>query len=129
MIDNFQPVLGNSFTILETLIGNVSGTFDIESIPVFNDLTLDVVYNPQSVVLQVIEAGDFDGDRDRDGADFLTWQREDGTAEGLAAWENNYGNSAPSLASSIVPEPTNLVMVLIAIGTSFAGQRLRPKRT
>ena len=47
--------------------------------------------------------GDFDNDGDRDGFDFLTWQRGFGTiydANDLATWQANYGQSAPLLASS-----------------------------
>lgn len=50
--------------------------------------------------------GDFDFDGDVDGADFLSWQRSDGTAVGLAAWQDNYGAPAALNASSAsVPEP------------------------
>ncbi|TWU28635.1 BNR repeat-containing protein [Bythopirellula polymerisocia] len=61
-------------------------------------------------------SGDFDNDGDVDGADFLEWQRNDGTLAGLAAWQNNYG--APSLlsaSSATVPEPNNLLLMLIGI--------------
>jgi len=70
--------------------------------------------------------GDFDGDGDVDGADFLTWQRDLGDAANLALWQSNYVNplSAASGASA-VPEPTGLAICLA--GLAFAGG-LRRKR-
>ena len=49
-------MLGNAFTILTTNVGNVGGQFDTELFPIFNNLTFDVIYNPKSVVLQVVNA-------------------------------------------------------------------------
>ncbi len=37
--------------------------------------------------------GDFDGDLDVDGADFLKWQRDSGDAANLALWETNFGTT------------------------------------
>ena len=62
--------------------------------------------------------GDFDGDGDVDGADFLTWQVGFPTAPhdaaGYALWESNYGfGSGPgngSLSGSAVPEPSTIVL-------------------
>jgi hypothetical protein len=72
---------------------------------------------------------DFDGDGDRDGADFLVWQRGAGTVAGaarshgdadldgdvdavdLSAWRMTFGAS-PALIS--VPEPTASVPVILA---------------
>lgn len=53
--------------------------------------------------------GDADGDLDADGADFLQWQRESGLKEILPAYPQ----------FSVVPEPTALVLALLA-GTSFS---------
>ena len=70
--------LGNSFTILETTFGNVGGTFDAEVMPVFDDLTFDVVYNLKSVVLQVVEVlpGDYNQNGAVDAADYVLWKKE-----------------------------------------------------
>ena len=56
------------------------------------------------------QAGDFDGDGDVDGADFLEWQRTDGTPAGLTEWQNNFGN--PLSAVTSVPEPSSLVLLV-----------------
>jgi len=66
--------------------------------------------------------GDFDDDGDVDGADFLNWQRNDGTAAGLALWEDNFGASGAPLASNAasVPEPSTTILAglaLLAFGT------------
>ncbi len=60
--------------------------------------------------------GDFDMDGDVDGADFLKWQRDDGTSGGLTDWQNNYGNgtlAALAGAASSVPEPTSALLLVL----------------
>ncbi len=77
--------------------------------------------------------GDFDLDRDVDGADFLAWQRGAGTVAGglynqgdadlngainqvdLSIWEGVYGTqglAAQVSATAAVPEPHTLVLLL-----------------
>ena len=58
--------------------------------------------------------GDFDADGDIDGADFLEWQRSDGSAVGLATWQSNYGNDSDPAASTQVPEPATAGLVFLA---------------
>ena len=57
--------------------------------------------------------GDFDGDSDVDGADFLRWQQTDGTPAGLSDWLGDYPNALSGVsASTAVPEPgTGLLLV------------------
>jgi hypothetical protein len=67
----FSPTLGNSFSVL-TATGGITGTFDFETLPSLgNGLLLDVVYQPTSVVIEVIQGlrPDFDLDGDADGND------------------------------------------------------------
>ncbi len=64
--------------------------------------------------------GDFDGDGDVDGRDFLRWQRGGSPAPfsstDLAAWQNAYG-VGPLSSLEAVPEPTALTLVLsLAMG-------------
>ncbi len=71
LLGGFTPSLGDSFSFL-TASGGVNGTFDLETLPSLgNGLTLDVVYNPTSVMLQVIQSlsPDFDMDGNVDGTD------------------------------------------------------------
>jgi hypothetical protein len=68
-----------------------------------------------NVVLQTIAAagtpGDFDGDSDVDGHDFLIWQR-DTSVGNLADWQANYGTGFGGLASvTSVPEPASLSLI------------------
>ncbi|MEO1996780.1 MAG: family 10 glycosylhydrolase, partial [Planctomycetaceae bacterium] len=64
-------------------------------------------------------AGDFDGDGDVDGADFLVFQRgfgNDYDANDLADWENNYGMSlATAVVAAAVPEPATGGMLMLGM--------------
>jgi len=69
-----------------------------------------------TAVLNAI-SGDFNGDGNVDGADFLAWQRDPNVGN-LADWQSNYGASTSLTASSTsVPEPSNAVLVLLALGS------------
>jgi hypothetical protein len=68
------------------------------------------------------QPGDFDGDGDVDGADFLTWQRGGSptplSPADLATWKSNYGASATvngSAAVGAVPEPASLLSAMVAL--------------
>jgi hypothetical protein len=54
------------------------------------------------------QTGDFDGDGDVDGRDFLAWQRNPSVGN-LSDWQTNYGMG--SLAAVSVPEPSCLILV------------------
>ncbi|QDS98506.1 PEP-CTERM sorting domain-containing protein [Adhaeretor mobilis] len=63
--------------------------------------------------------GDLDDDGDVDGADFLEFQRTDGSAAGLTAFQDNYG-TVPALASvSAVPEPSSLLLLALTATTGL----------
>lgn len=63
-------------------------------------------------------AGDFDGDGDVDGPDYLKWQRGESpnplSPTDLAEWQTNYGT--PVIAATAVPEPGAAVLTLVALG-------------
>jgi hypothetical protein len=76
----------------------------------------------------VYRPGDFDGDFDVDGQDFLVWQREygngfgspaDGTQDGavdagdLALWQQYYQGTSLAAISAVVPEPSPLMAALV----------------
>jgi hypothetical protein len=74
-------------------------------------LRFSIVERPDGV------PGDFDGDDDVDGRDFLLWQRGESTNGGqdlgdLQDWQANYGATGPLAASSSVPEPASLLLVM-----------------
>jgi hypothetical protein len=134
LVNSFMPVLGNSFTIIQTTVGNVAGSFDQEILPAFGGLTFDVIYNPQSVVLQVVEdglAGDYNDDGAVNAADYVAWRDNEGTMNmlpndaiggviGLAhydQWRGHFGQTAGtgSLLHGHVPEPESLATLFAAL--------------
>lgn len=56
--------------------------------------------------------GDFDGDTDVDGRDFLFWQRDPGVGS-LSDWQANYGTGGLA-AIGAVPEPHTVLLCLTA---------------
>ena len=77
LIDNFEPIFGNSFVVIESTFGNITGEFNVENMPVFNDLTLQAIYNPTSVVLEVVPVGlpgDYNQNGTVDAADYTVWR-------------------------------------------------------
>jgi hypothetical protein len=66
------------------------------------------------------ETGDFDGDGDVDGRDFLRWQRGGSpnpfSASDLALWQDEYGGG-PLGAIAAVPEPSAFVLSLVALAS------------
>ena len=121
LFPNVSPVVGTSFTILETVSGNVSGTFDTENVPTFDGRTFDVIYNSNSVALQVVEAVDLDDDGDVDGTDFLLIQRTDPSL--IPAWEAAYGDVVPLSASQAVPEPSGGALLSIVVVAAHLKRR------
>jgi hypothetical protein len=74
------------------------------------------------------ETGDFDGDGDVDGRDFLLWQRGGSpnalSAGDLALWQAQYGTNPPLSAVRAVPEPASLSVLGLGL-VLLAGVRKR----
>jgi hypothetical protein len=58
--------------------------------------------------------GDFDGDGDVDGADFLIWQRDTSVGD-LADWQDNFGTASLAEAVAAVPEPNSICLLALGL--------------
>ncbi len=64
--------------------------------------------------------GDFDGDGDVDGSDFLQWQRDGLSATDLIDWQTGFGT--PTLSEvTAVPEPSSLLIGIFALVHVYRG--------
>jgi hypothetical protein len=134
----YMPVLGNSFEILTTTFGAISGAFDLEMVPTTNGLTLDVQYpDNQTVVLEVVEAllGDYNQDGNVNAADYTVyrnrlagigpdWLPNDDTpgvgTDDYIRWKMHFGETLGSGTSALdfansttVPEPAAILLALL----------------
>lgn len=129
LLGDFTLAGDETFTILtaNTLVaGSIALTGSAASM-----FQLSVESN--SLVLNAVMGipGDFDGDGNVDGADFLEWQRGLGTtydANDLTDWQTNYGMSASLATSVAVPEPTTLAILLSMAMVWFGGLRMSKAR-
>ncbi len=111
-LDRISPSLAN--TISQTIPNRID---------YFDSLLLDmyplVIPDPSA---------DFDEDGDIDGADFLKWQQGETShplsTVDLTLWEAQYGTPSFLATSSVVPEPTSGIMLLLVIGALFTGDRM-----
>jgi hypothetical protein len=73
-----------------------------------------------------VETGDFDGDGDIDGRDFLAWQRGESfdpfSSSDLELWQAEY-DAPPVVASVAVPEPSSVLCLLVLAGLSGSSRR------
>ena len=62
--------------------------------------------------------GDYNLDGTVDAADYVVWRKTDGTPAGYNAWRTHFGQTAGSgsstVANAAVPEPSTLVMLVLA---------------
>jgi hypothetical protein len=113
LANGFVPSVGNMFTFITTAANGVFGEFESLQLP--GGFQWDVDYLSNSVVLKVIglgSAGDFDGDGDVDGRDFLVWQRNPSIGN-LSDWQANFGNGSLR-AVTAVPEPARVLLMAFA---------------
>jgi hypothetical protein len=73
-------------------------------------------------------AGDFDGNGQVDGADFVVWQRGGSpnpvSAGDLATWRANFGSTGASGSIGAVPEPASAIVAAVGL-MGFAAVRRR----
>lgn len=70
-------------------------------------------------------SGDYDGDGDVDGADFLLIQSNGMTAGDLADWQTNYGSADALSGATAVPEPSTAALILMSV-SMLSMKRSRP---
>ncbi len=102
-------------------------TFEAEGQTVTVDASGFVYANGSFAVALSGLPGDFDGDADVDGDDFLTWQRNPSVGA-LIDWLDNYGFAESVEAVQAIPEPTTLVLTTLAAVLSLSSRRLRITR-
>lgn len=132
----YQPQTGDVFPLLVSNTG-LAGVFSGESLPSLDTgLDWEIQRTANSLSLAVIDVaglpGDFDGDGDVDGRDFLAWQRDPSVGE-LADWQGNYGagslvapisdSTARSMVHHAVPEPQSVLLVFIVLTISCFAPR------
>ena len=122
----FVPTIGNSFTILTAAEG-VVGMFDTLDLP--GGYQWNVLYEDNSVVLQVLGLaalpGDFDGNGAVNAADLVAWKQGFGTiynGNDYLVWQRNYGAGGSNVAA--IPEPAAAGMLTLALAW-FAARRRR----
>lgn len=118
----FVPSVGNMFTFLTTAANGVFGEFENLVLP--GGFQWEIDYLASSVVLKVVglgASGDFDGDGDVDGRDFLVWQRNPSVGN-LVDWQANFGSGSLSALQS-VPEPGGVAILLVGLLLSGHARR------
>ncbi len=149
LLGGFTPTAGDTFTILDAA-GGITGTFNNEALPALKGgLSLNVVYNPMSVVLEVLSAGiagDYNasGQVEQGDLDLVlqNWGRDTVVSGIPTGWTNdlpdglidqaeldgvllNWGaTAAPSFGGASVPEPG----VSATVGLALALLRCRKSR-
>ncbi len=133
LINGFMLGTEQEFEILaaDTLSGTFAGLAEGALVGNFGGTDLFVSYaggdgNDVSLFTTLAGlSGDFDGDDDVDGADFLAWQRDPGVGN-LSDWQTNYGTTALlTAASTPVPEPSALLLGALASLLGFPFRRHR----
>jgi hypothetical protein len=110
-----------------------------------DDSGSDELYGLAWYGIPLFETGDFDGDGDVDGDDFLAWQNGFGIASGadlsdgdgdgdgdvdgddFLIWQNNFGTAGgdAALRGLAAPEPSGLAILLIGIVAGGVRSRVR----
>lgn len=137
----FTPTLGDSFDLFD--FTSATGSFALSLPGLAGNLAWDTSNLLTTGVLSVMvgENADFDADGDVDGLDFLVWQRGFGLtgqtdnslgdangdgdvdAADLGVWQNQYGSGAVVAASTAVPEPATIVLVVTGCAALALGRR------
>jgi hypothetical protein len=112
LVTGIDPLLTGN-TSLELRITHVGGS--VGSI-LWGDLGGDTSF------IRIPDPGDYNGDHTVDAADYVVWRKNDGTPAGYSTWRANFGQTTGTgsavigsdSANATVPEPANLVMLIVA---------------
>jgi hypothetical protein len=117
---------------LETLKIPVNSTF---TIPVDASTTVNLTLMGQLLASAIVLSGDYNQNGVVDGADYVVWRNNNGSAADYNKWRSNFGNSyAPGAGSgsvisvAAIPETSGAMLLLIAaLVDRFRGRRLVPR--
>jgi fibronectin-binding autotransporter adhesin len=135
LLNGFVPSPGQSFNIL-TSAGGIDGSFDSMDLPALaGGLYFNLAYTSTAINLTVAGVlGDYNKNGIIDASDYILWRKTisqsgnalaaDGNNNGIidpadfTVWRNSYGAQAGSGAgtnvSASIPEPTSLLLFLVA---------------
>lgn len=129
-VDGFTPTAGQTFTVLTaSSVSAASLTLGGPDASMFN-----LIKTPTSLVLQAVGAGvvgDYNNDGNVNAADFVLWRKNpaaNGGAGGYTDWRQNFGSGGVGSGGGAVPEPTSLLLVLMA-GLAMTAATRRPRWT
>jgi hypothetical protein len=120
------PAFGFDMWVLDFATGVTTSYLDLDdSISLFQSISFGDKVDFFSLG-EVGVPGDFDGDGDVDGRDFLVWQRGETTPALdpalLAEWQNAY-NAGGLAAVSAVPEPGTLCLTALSLAAMIFPKR------
>ncbi len=122
LLSDFAPSSGDSVDLLTTFSG-ISGTFANPQLPLLaGGLVWNLSYGTNDVILSVGGVlGDYNHNGIVDAADYVVWRNGLGTTYTQVdydVWRSHFGQTAGSgagaIASAAVPEPTTLVLLVLA---------------
>lgn len=122
--ETLVPQLGDDITFLMAL---PIGQFDsITGLPELDpSLSWAIVYEAEQASAEIVIAGDYNADGLVDAVDYAVWRDSFGILYDQShyeVWKNNFGATAPTLALASVPEPSAVLLLLVAGAIGLSGR-------